>query len=239
MRCLVAARRRGRRERIVEDDDKLDALETETERRAVQLIALRAPMAGRPSRRRRRAQDRRRRRAHRRLCQEHRQARCRCSRMPAQIEPLSLLPEMARIATEMVHDVLDAFVERDAEAAVRVCERDDAVDDFYEFHLPHAAHLHDGKPAQHRPVGAPAVRRQEPRADRRPRHQHRRDGLLRRDRRAHGRPASRVADTGRSDNDQAPAPASRTTGRLPTSLDLPFRARGLRRHAHRRRRRSA
>jgi phosphate transport system protein len=32
----------------------------------------------------------------------------------------------------MVHDVLDAFVERDAEAAVRVCERDDAVDDFYD-----------------------------------------------------------------------------------------------------------
>ena len=50
---------------------------------------------------------------------------------PATIEPLSLLPEMARIATEMVHDVLDAFVERDAEAAVRVCERDQAVDDFY------------------------------------------------------------------------------------------------------------
>ena len=31
----------------------------------------------------------------------------------------------------MVHDVLNAFVERDAEAAVRVCERDKAVDDFY------------------------------------------------------------------------------------------------------------
>jgi phosphate transport system protein len=48
------------------------------------------------------------------------------------VEPLSLLPEMARIATGMVHDVLDAFVARDAEAAVRVCERDDAVDDFYD-----------------------------------------------------------------------------------------------------------
>ena len=33
----------------------------------------------------------------------------------SEIEPLSLLPEMARIAAEMVHDVLDAFVERDAE----------------------------------------------------------------------------------------------------------------------------
>jgi phosphate transport system protein len=47
------------------------------------------------------------------------------------IEALSLMPEMARIATEMVHDVLNAFVERDAEGAVRVCERDRAVDDFY------------------------------------------------------------------------------------------------------------
>ena len=42
----------------------------------------------------------------------------------SKIEPLSLLPEMARIAAEMVHDVLDAFAARDAEAAVRVCERD-------------------------------------------------------------------------------------------------------------------
>jgi phosphate transport system protein len=48
------------------------------------------------------------------------------------IEPLSLLPEMARIATGMVHDVLDAFVARDAQAALRVCERDQAVDDFYD-----------------------------------------------------------------------------------------------------------
>ena len=46
------------------------------------------------------------------------------------IEPISLLAEMARIATQMVHDVLDAFVERDADAAVRVWQRDSAVDDF-------------------------------------------------------------------------------------------------------------
>ena len=71
------------------------------------------------------------------------------------IEPISLLPEMARIATEMVHDVLDAFVQRDADVAVKVCERDDAVDDFYDsifrtllthmmenpHNIGHAAHL--------------------------------------------------------------------------------------------------
>ena len=38
---------------------------------------------------------------------------------------------MARIAAEMVHDVLDAFVTRDAAKALAVCQRDSAVDDFY------------------------------------------------------------------------------------------------------------
>jgi phosphate transport system protein len=47
------------------------------------------------------------------------------------IEPISLLPEMARIAAEMVHNVLDAFVARDADRAIAVCERDRSVDDFY------------------------------------------------------------------------------------------------------------
>ena len=44
MRCLVQHDLDGAA-KIVEDDKKLDALEIETERRAVQLIALRAPMA--------------------------------------------------------------------------------------------------------------------------------------------------------------------------------------------------
>jgi phosphate transport system protein len=38
---------------------------------------------------------------------------------------------MARIAGEMVHNVLDAFVQRDAAKAEAVCARDTAVDDFY------------------------------------------------------------------------------------------------------------
>ena len=115
---------------VVENDKKLDALEIETERRAVQLIALRAPMAG----------DLRDVVAALKISGVVERigdyAKNIAKRVPllenaGKIEPLSLLPEMARIATEMVHDVLDAFVERDAEAAVRVCERDDAVDDFY------------------------------------------------------------------------------------------------------------
>ena len=45
MRCLVQRDLEGA-QKIVDNDKKLDALEIETERRAVQLIALRAPMAG-------------------------------------------------------------------------------------------------------------------------------------------------------------------------------------------------
>jgi phosphate transport system protein len=130
MRCLVQRDLEGA-ERIIEHDAELDALEVETERRAVQLIALRAPMAtdlrdvvaalkisG----------------VVERIGDYAKNIAKRVSKIKSssKIEPLSLLPEMARIATEMVHDVLDAFVERDADAAVRVCDRDKAVDDFYD-----------------------------------------------------------------------------------------------------------
>ena len=130
MRCLIHRDVEGA-ERIVADDKKLDALEIETEQRAVQLIALRAPMAG----------DLRDVVAALKISGVVERigdyAKNIAKRVPllenvGKIEPLSLLPEMARIATGMVHDVLDAFVERDAMAAVRVCERDQAVDDFYD-----------------------------------------------------------------------------------------------------------
>ena len=129
MRCLVQRDLEGA-QRIVQDDKKLDALEMETERRAIQVLALRAPMAG----------DLRDVVAAIKISSVVERigdyAKNIAKRVPllenaGNIEPLSLMPEMARIATEMVHDVLTAFVERDAEAAVRVCERDRAVDDFY------------------------------------------------------------------------------------------------------------
>jgi phosphate transport system protein len=130
MRCLIQ-RDVDAAQRVVADDKKLDILEIETERRAVQLIALRAPMAS----------DLRDVVAALKISGVVERigdyAKNIAKRVPllenmGKIEPLSLLPEMARIAAEMVHDVLDAFVERDATAAVRVCERDEAVDDFYD-----------------------------------------------------------------------------------------------------------
>ena len=128
MRCLVQHDLDGAA-KIVEDDKKLDALEIETEKRAVQLIALRAPMAA----------DLRDVVAALKISSVVERigdyAKNISKRVPLlqerDIEPLSLMPEMAKIATQMVHDVLNAFVERDAETAVKVIERDKAVDDFY------------------------------------------------------------------------------------------------------------
>lgn len=130
MRCLVQRDVEGAA-KVVEGDSKLDLLEIETERRAIQLIALRAPMA----------EDLRDVVAALKISGVVERigdyAKNIARRVPqlenaGKIEPLSLLPEMARIATQMVHDVLDAFVERDAAMAAQVCERDSAVDDFYD-----------------------------------------------------------------------------------------------------------
>jgi phosphate transport system protein len=130
MRCLTQRDDDGAL-RVIEADKKIDALEAEAERRIVQLIALRAPMAD----------DLREAVAALKIVgiverigdyAKNIAKRVREVRDGGQIEALSLLAEMARIASSMVHDVLDAFVERDPAKALRVCERDQAVDDFYD-----------------------------------------------------------------------------------------------------------
>ncbi len=116
--------------RVVENDRKIDSLEAEIERMAVQIIALRAPMAD----------DLRAVVAALKIAGVVERigdyAKNIAKRVPVieenpNIEPLSLIPEMARIASEMVRNVLDAFAARDSEKAVLVCERDRALDDFY------------------------------------------------------------------------------------------------------------
>ena len=130
MRCLVD-RDVDAAAALVEADDQLDELEAEAERRVVELIALRAPMAD----------DLRDAIAAlkiagvvERIGDYAKNIARRVRRLPekGEIEPLSLLPEMARIASGMVRDVLAAFAARDPQAAEAVCRRDDAVDDFYE-----------------------------------------------------------------------------------------------------------
>lgn len=116
---------------VVERDKKLDALESEVDAMAIRIIALRAPMADdlreviaalkiagvverigdyakNIAKRANRIEERRR------------------------FEPLTLLPAMADIATEMVHDVLTAFAARDPVLAREVIQRDDKVDAFYD-----------------------------------------------------------------------------------------------------------
>jgi phosphate transport system protein len=47
-------------------------------------------------------------------------------------EPLTLIPAMAEIAAEMVHDVMTAFAARDPRLAREVVQQDDKVDAFYD-----------------------------------------------------------------------------------------------------------
>ena len=116
--------------RVVEDDRRIDLLEGEIEKSAVQIIALRAPMAD----------DLRDVVAALKIAgvierigdyAKNIAKRVHLIESTPNIQPLSLLPEMARIAGEMVHNALDAFAARDEALAVAVCERDKAVDDFY------------------------------------------------------------------------------------------------------------
>ncbi|WP_242146841.1 MULTISPECIES: phosphate signaling complex protein PhoU [unclassified Sphingomonas] len=115
---------------IVRNDKKLDALEHQAEELAVRIIALRAPLAD----------DLREVVAALKIAGVIERigdyAKNIAKRTPlidshGDIEPLSVLPAMAALAIEMVHDVLDAFAARDAAAAQQVCARDRAVDDFY------------------------------------------------------------------------------------------------------------
>lgn len=49
-----------------------------------------------------------------------------------QLKPLVTIPRMAELAQAMLKDVLDAFITRDAEAAMEVWHRDQAIDDLYD-----------------------------------------------------------------------------------------------------------
>ena len=116
--------------RVVESDKRIDAIESELERQVIRLIALRAPMAD----------DLREVIAALKISGVVERmgdyAKNIAKRVPvlAQangIEPLSILPAMARAVSDMVRATFDAFAARDADAAVAVCESDRVVDDFY------------------------------------------------------------------------------------------------------------
>ncbi len=116
---------------VVERDRRIDSIEAEVDKLAVRIIALRAPMAD----------DLREVIAAlkiagviERIGDYAKNIAKSTSKIQnrRQFEPLTLLPAMAELASEMVHDVLTAYAARDAELAAEIVARDDKVDAFYE-----------------------------------------------------------------------------------------------------------
>jgi phosphate transport system protein len=115
---------------VVARDKLLDLKETEVDKLAIRVIALRAPMAD----------DLREVIAAlkiagmlERIGDYAKNIAKRVDQIEGRkrFEPLTLLPAMADIARSMVHDVLTAYAARDSEAAKDVVARDDKVDNFY------------------------------------------------------------------------------------------------------------
>ena len=115
---------------VIKGDKKIDALESEIDKLAVRVIALRAPMAD----------DLREVIAALKIAGvverigDYSKAIARASREIAdrkRFEPLTLLPAMGELAAEMVHDVLTAYGARDPVLAREVIAADQKVDNFY------------------------------------------------------------------------------------------------------------
>ncbi len=119
-------------ERVVKGDKKIDALETEVDKLAIRIIALRAPMAD----------DLREVIAALKMAGvverigDYSKNIAKASREIGphrkKFEPLTLLPAMADAASDMVHDVLTAYAARDPDLALEVIAADDKVDAFYD-----------------------------------------------------------------------------------------------------------
>ncbi|MGB3738301.1 MAG: phosphate signaling complex protein PhoU [Pontixanthobacter sp.] len=116
--------------KVIKRDKKIDALESEVDKLAIRVIALRAPMAD----------DLREVIAAlkiagvvERIGDYSKNIAKRVGEIEGRgrFEPLTLLPAMGEIACEMVHDVLTAYAARDANLAKAVIATDAKVDAFY------------------------------------------------------------------------------------------------------------
>jgi phosphate transport system protein len=117
-------------EAVIARDKQIDALEAEVDKLAVRVIALRAPMAD----------DLREVIAALKIAgviERIGDYAKGIAKRTGQIEkrkkfePLTLIPAMADVAAEMVHDVLTAYAARDPQLAIEIIERDTKVDAFY------------------------------------------------------------------------------------------------------------
>jgi len=116
--------------KVIKRDKKIDALESEVDKLAIRVIALRAPMAD----------DLREVIAALKIAgvverigdySKNIAKRVGEIEVRNRFEPLKLLPSMGEIAAEMVHDVLTAYAARDPVLAKEVIAADDKVDAFY------------------------------------------------------------------------------------------------------------
>ena len=118
-------------DQVIADDKKIDAIESEVDKLAVRIIALRAPMAD----------DLREVIAALKIAGvverigDYSKAIAKASRKiedRKKFGPLTLIPAMGEIAVGMVHDALTAYAARDAVLAREVIATDEKVDNFYE-----------------------------------------------------------------------------------------------------------
>ena len=116
---------------VIQRDKRIDEMEMEVDRLAIRILALRAPMAD----------DLREVIASLKIAGVIERIGDYAKNIAKRVghiegrqrfEPLTLLPAMAEVASEMVHDVLTAYAARDAEAAREIVLRDAKVDAFYD-----------------------------------------------------------------------------------------------------------
>ena len=116
--------------RVVGADQAVDELEFDIQRQTVRLLALRQPVAGdlrhivsalKISSELERIGDYAANVAKRALILNH---------LPA-VSPVGAVAHLGRLVQEILKDVIDAFIERDMDKAIRVWTRDEEVDDMY------------------------------------------------------------------------------------------------------------
>ena len=116
---------------VIVQDEAIDKIEARVDEAAVELLALRQPMAD----------DLRQVLASLKIAQILERVgdyaanvakRATVLNQLPQVEPARSVPRMGRLVEQMIHEVLDAYARRDAEAALAVWHRDEGVDSLYD-----------------------------------------------------------------------------------------------------------
>jgi phosphate transport system protein len=115
---------------VIENDGRIDVLEREIESRVLRLLALRQPMA----------RDLRQSIAALRIASDLERIgdyaanvakRAIALNQTAPVRPVYGVPRMGKLGQGMIKDILDAYVERDADKSLAVWQRDEELDEMY------------------------------------------------------------------------------------------------------------